>query len=188
MQTTPKNEINVVIGSWGSYNNRNERALGSSWLCLNDFKEWEEIEEELKKQGFKLEEIDQELFIQDISGIELENADFTNPKYLFETLLESGIFEDDSKMKLASAYIEAEGYNYFAKLVEENGEDWDNDIYLHDGTLEDYAYEYIEEMYGYQDNKTFEFLQNFIDYEAVANWLDTSGSFYETSYGLLEIC
>ena len=45
--------INVVIGSWGSYNECNERALGSDWLDLSDYDTYEEIEEELKKQGFE---------------------------------------------------------------------------------------------------------------------------------------
>ena len=27
--------ISIVIGSWGSYNECNERALGSKWLDLN---------------------------------------------------------------------------------------------------------------------------------------------------------
>ena len=60
-------EISIVIGSWGSYNSCNERALGSEWLNLADFESWEEIEEELKKQGFQLKGIDEELFIQDTS-------------------------------------------------------------------------------------------------------------------------
>ena len=61
--------INIVIGSWGSYNECNERALGSKWLDLGDFDSWEEIEEELTKQGFELDGLDEELFIQDIDGI-----------------------------------------------------------------------------------------------------------------------
>ena len=43
------NTISIVIGSWGSYNACNSRALGSKWLDLADYDEWEEIEEELKK-------------------------------------------------------------------------------------------------------------------------------------------
>ena len=43
--------ISVVIGSWGSYNECNERALGSKWLDLSNFDDWSEIEEELTKQG-----------------------------------------------------------------------------------------------------------------------------------------
>ena len=59
-------EIKIVIGSWGSYNACNERALGSKWLTLSDYDDWEEIEKELKKEGFILNGIDKELFIQDI--------------------------------------------------------------------------------------------------------------------------
>ena len=55
--------VSIVIGSWGSYNECNERALGSKWIDLSDYESWEEIEEELKKQGFKLNGIDEELFI-----------------------------------------------------------------------------------------------------------------------------
>ena len=58
------NEVKVVIGSWGSYNECNERALGSKWLTLNDYDDWEEIEEELKKEGFQLDGIDEELYSQ----------------------------------------------------------------------------------------------------------------------------
>mgnify|MGYP004524111917 CR=1 FL=1 len=29
--------ICIVIGSWGSYNECNEKALGSKWLDLEDF-------------------------------------------------------------------------------------------------------------------------------------------------------
>ena len=39
--------INVVIGSWGSYNECNERALGSDWLDLSDYDTYEEIEENI---------------------------------------------------------------------------------------------------------------------------------------------
>ena len=34
------NGIKVVIGSWGSYNECNERALGSKWLDLSDYSDW----------------------------------------------------------------------------------------------------------------------------------------------------
>ena len=80
-------EIKIVIGSWGSYNECNERALGSKWLDLSDYSDWEEIEEELKKEGFILDGIDEELFIQDYEGLpDGINGDYTHPKTLFETL------------------------------------------------------------------------------------------------------
>ena len=68
------NEIKVVIGSWGSYNECNERSLGSKWLTLNDFESYEEIEEELKKEGFELAGIDEELFISELEKRKVEEA------------------------------------------------------------------------------------------------------------------
>ena len=59
------NDISIVIGSWGSYNDCNERALGSKWLNLSEYSEWEDIEKELENEGFELDGIDEELFIQD---------------------------------------------------------------------------------------------------------------------------
>jgi len=61
--------IKIVIGSWGSYNECNERALGSKWLDLSEYTTWDEIADELKNEGFVLDGIDEELFIQDIEGI-----------------------------------------------------------------------------------------------------------------------
>ena len=79
-------EIQMVIGSWGSYNACNERALGSKWLNLADYEDWSEIEKELKKEGFKLKGIDEELFIQDIEGFNTDgiNCDYMHPKEIFE--------------------------------------------------------------------------------------------------------
>ena len=79
------NNISIVIGSWGSYNECNERALGSKWLDLSDYSDWDEIVEELKKEGFELDGIDEELFIQDIEGIDdgSINWDYVNPIQAF---------------------------------------------------------------------------------------------------------
>ncbi len=49
-----KDEIKIVIGSWGSYTACNERALGSSYFTLSRYEDWEEIVKELKRQGFEL--------------------------------------------------------------------------------------------------------------------------------------
>ena len=32
--------VSIVIGSWGSYNECNERALGSRWLDLSEYTDW----------------------------------------------------------------------------------------------------------------------------------------------------
>ena len=81
--------VSIVIGSWGSYNECNERALGSKWIDLSDYESWEEIEEELKKQGFKLNGIDEELFIQDVENFPSSyiNWDYMNPKNFFTQTL-----------------------------------------------------------------------------------------------------
>lgn len=75
------NNISIVIGSWGSYNECNNRALGSKWLDLSDYSSYEEIEDEFKKEGFNLDSIDEELFIQDIDGLPSDccNWDYTHP-------------------------------------------------------------------------------------------------------------
>ena len=89
--------ISIVIGSWGSYNECNERALGSKWLDLSDYSNWEEIEEELTNEGFKLDGIDEELFIQDIEGLPSDccNWDYTHPQKLFELLQEADVIDNN---------------------------------------------------------------------------------------------
>ena len=126
------NEIKIVIGSWGSYNECNERALGSSWLTLNDYNDWDEILEELKKQGFELDGIDEELFVQDIENFpaEVENWDYVNPQELFETLKKSRILDDETKYELMDAFCSIEGYREWKQLVDSYEDRWDDDIYL----------------------------------------------------------
>lgn len=180
------NEINVVIGSWGSYNECNERALGSKWLTFNDYAEWEEIEEELTEQGFKLKGIDEELFIQDIEGIGGFNCDYMHPKRLFEICKDAGILDDEDKYKVAIAYIEAIGWDDFKQLVEDKGEDWDEDIYYHeDKTTEEVLQEMVEECYNLDFNK-LGWIGDYvtIDYEQMAR--DSNG-YYEVDGGTIEI-
>ena len=106
--------ISIVIGSWGSYNECNERALGSKWLDLSDYSDWDEIVEELKKEGFELDGIDEELFIQDVEGIEDRsvNWDYVNPETLFNTLKESGVLDDNYKYKVFCAFLEIVAFPY----------------------------------------------------------------------------
>ena len=117
--------VSVVIGSWGSYNECNERALGSNWINLCDYSDWDEIAEELKKQGFELDGIDEELFIQDIEGIDTssKNWDYTNPEKFFNTLKESGIMDDAYKFQVFQAFLEVKGFSEWEELVENLGGD-----------------------------------------------------------------
>lgn len=178
--------ISIVIGSWGSYNECNEKALGSNWLDLSDYDTWEDIEEELQKQGFDLNGIDEELFIQDIDGINSNdlNCDMTHPKTLFETLKESGVLDNSYQLEVLEAYLEVRSFSDFESLVNNNGSNWDDDIHLFKNfDWEDYGREYFDNC-GY---KIPEQIENFIDFEAYGKYI---GDYYaeEVSTGIIEIC
>ena len=107
------NEIKIVIGSWGSYNECNERAYGSKWLDLADYSDWDEIEEELKAEGFELDGMDEELFIQDVDNFPsgAANWDYVNPQDFFELLLEADVLDNPGKYDVMMAFIEVRGYD-----------------------------------------------------------------------------
>jgi hypothetical protein len=180
-----KNKISVVIGSWGSYNSCNSRALGSKWLDFSDFDSWEEIEEELTKEGFRLKGIDEELFIQDIEGIDdcTVNWDYQSPERLFNTLYEAGVLTDDYKYKVFTAFIEVRSYSDFEELVKKKGEDWDDDIHL----LEGYSWDsYGREVFENCGNKIDDAIDNFFDFEGYGEYMG-DGYVEEYSDGLIEI-
>lgn len=104
-----ENKIRIVIGYWGSYNECNKRALDSKWLTLNDYSSWEEIKEELIKEGFELNGIDEELFIQDIEGIYSDSAswEYVSPEILFDALQDSRVLESKYQYEKMLAYIQA---------------------------------------------------------------------------------
>ena len=176
--------ISIVIGSWGSYNECNERALGSQWLNLSDYSDWHEIEEELKKQGFELDGIDEELVIQDVDGIPGNscNWDYVNPQQLFETLLESGILDDDDLYELFEAYLEINSFDNWENLVSSYGCRWyEDNILYHNQNMDDVAYALMHDIYDIPDC-----LESYIDYSRFARDLSYEG-YYETSKGVLAI-
>ena len=178
------NEIRIVIGSWGSYNECNERALGSKWLDLSDYSNWEEIEDELKKQGFILDGIDEELFIQDIEGIpsDSKNWDYCNPQNLFETLRDSDVLYDSYKYEVLCAYLEVYTFDDFESLVSSHGARWDDDIILwKNRDWYDLGYELMHECYEIPDHLDF-----YIDYKRYGEELRFDG-FHEYSDGIIEI-
>lgn len=180
------NNIKIVIGSWGSYNECNERALGSKWLDLSDYSDWDEIVDELKKEGFILDGIDEELFIQDIEGIPsgAKNWDYTNPKDLFETLLESGVLDDDYKYEVMEAYLEVESFDEFERLVTEYGSRWDDDINLYKNMdWYDLGYYFIHEV---NCNEVPDWLDNYIDYARYGEEFSYDG-FSTYTNGIIEI-
>ena len=180
------NEVGIVIGSWGSYNECNERALGSKWICLNDFEEWEDIEEELKKQGFELDGIDEELFVQDIDNLPSNyiNWDYTHPKQIFELLKKSGVLDDEYKFEKMCAYCEVNGFENWWTRVERDEDGWDDGIYLYPNyDWNDLAHYFIDEVECWEIPDC---LKNYIDYNAYARELQFD-HFYEYENGIVEI-
>lgn len=179
------NNISIVIGSWGSYNECNNKSLGSEWLELSNYSNWEEIEDELKKQGFELDGIDEELFIQDIDGIPSNacNWDCTHPKDLFELLQEADVIDNNYKYDIMCAYLEVRNFDDFKELVNDNGNRWDDDIHYYKGY--DWS-DYGREMFECCGYKVPEPLENFIDFEAYGKYI---GDYYaeEVSDGIIEI-
>lgn len=180
-------DINIVIGSWGSYNECNERALGSQWICLNDYDSWDEIEEELVRQGFELDGIDEELFVQDIENFISSgsvNWDYVHPQSLFELLKKSGVLDDDDKYEKAVIYCEIEGYACWKEEVESYDDDWDEEIYLYPHMdWYDLGYYFIHEV---NCCEIPDWLENYIDYAKYGESLSYDG-FHEYNNGIVEI-
>lgn len=181
------NTVSFVIGSWGSYNECNERALGSKWLNFDYFDDWDEIVEELKSEGFELDGIDEELFVQDIEGIPTDCKDWdnTHPKEIFELIKKSGILDDDYKYELMEAYCEVRSFDEWSRLVDDYEDEWDRDIIFYRGQdMYDVAYNLVNECYDLE--RMLGNLVSYFDYNAFARDLQYDG-YEETSNGVIEI-
>ena len=179
------NTIKILIGSWGSYSACNSRALGSSLINLSGCSDWTQIEETLKKQGFELDDIDAELFVQDIDGLPNGCADwdYINPKDLFETLNKSGVLQSEYLYNVLSAYLEVRTFDLFAERVERLGSNWDDEVYLYEGyDWEDYG----KELFENSERRPDDDLIDYFDFEAYgrANGLACA---QEYSKGIIEI-
>lgn len=177
-------EIEIIIGSWGSYNECNERSLGSKWLRLSEYSDWEEIETELKNQGFILDGIDEELFIQDVSGFPDTNVNWDNiyPKRFFEILKESEVLDNSYKWETFEAFLEVESFDEFERRVEDKGSDWDEDIYLYrNQDWYDLGYNLLHDCYKIPD-----FIDSYVDYQRFGEELRFDG-YQEYSDGIIEI-
>ena len=186
ISTATYNEVKIVIGSWGSYNAGNSRAMGSKLITLSNYDDWEEIEEELTKQGFQLDGIDEELFVQDIENLDLdgENTDYMSPRCLFETLYESGVLLDANKFETMEAFIEARSYKDFEARVKEKGECWDDDIRIYKGyDWEDYG----REQFSNSGLSIPDSLIDYFDFESYGESFSYDGVVEKYSGGLIEI-
>lgn len=88
-------KIKIIVGSRGSYNACNERALGSKWLDLSLFENFDDVKKELVAEGFQNAGIDEELFIQDVDGIHAGGVewDYVNVEKLCGAIFESEILQ-----------------------------------------------------------------------------------------------
>ena len=175
--------MKIIIGSWGSYNACNERALGSQWLDLSDYDCWEEIEEELKKQGFQLDGIDEELFIQDYDNSWGFSGDYMHPERLFKIYKEGDL---ENKEQIALAFIEARSWDDLEHLINNHGSSWDDDIYFYKNmTPAEVAEEMVWSCYPELDFDKLGWIGNYvtIDYEAMAD----DSPYYEVDGGTIEI-
>lgn len=178
------NEISIVIGSWGSYNACNAKACGSKWFNLSDYSDWDEIANELTKQGFDLEGIDEELFIQDIEGLEADiNWDCMNPEELFNILMEADVLDDSYKYDVMNAYLEVRGFDDFKALVDNYGHKWNDDINIYKGfDWEDYG----REMFDLMCYEIPEPILDYFDFKAYGESFQYD-NIHEYSDGLIEI-
>ena len=182
-----ENKVSVVIGSWGSYNECNSRALGSKWLTLNNYKDWDEIEQELTKEGFELKGIDEELFIQDYEGFDGGfNCDCMHPKTLFDILQKAEVLTNDNKFNTMEAFIEVRDWDEFVERIDDKGTSWDDEIYIYKGyDVYDYGKE-LWSQFGYDYNLP-EYAKNFIDYEKFGQNEIDNGNAEKYSNGIIEI-
>ncbi len=181
------NTVSFVIGSWGSYNECNERALGSKWLDFDDYDDWDAIVEELKREGFELDGIDEELFVQDIEGIPTDSKDWdnTHPQEIFELIKKSGVLDDEYKYELMEAFCEVRSFDEWARLVDDYEDNWDRDIiFYRNMSMLDVAYQIVDECYDLE--RMLGNLTCYFDYNAFARDLSYDG-YTETENGVIEI-
>lgn len=170
-----KMNIKVVFGSWKAYTENNERAMGSKWLDMSDYDSVDEIYDEMKKEGFTEQELE-ETFIQDIEAdydILKGQCDSTNIERLYEYV--EMIDNSDNEVEAIGAYLE--------KVNDDIEEACNADLYWYDGqTIEDVAYNIVKECYDLP-----EIAERYFNYEAFGRDLELDGNYYETFNGVLEV-
>ena len=178
-----KFNIKVVIGSWKAYSENGERALGSKWINLSDYNSLDELNAELKKEGFTDSELE-ETFIQDIEAddIKFENCDYISKERLRE-IAEALDEVEDYDVDLVKAMNEVIDLDEIIDKINNNELD-DNTLYSNCETLADYAEEIFN---NYYDSKNLGDLAYYIDFERWGRDMGINGCLYETKFGVLEM-
>ena len=162
--------ISVFLNTWGNYNENG--ADGGFWIelpCNLD----EVLERLAASTGEDVDEM--EVFINDfeteISGLEIsENTDISDLNDLVEQLESLNEYE----LEKLEAILESDGGS-----LENALDNIDDYIYYSNMSLEDVAYEIVNECYDLS-----EFAQRYFDYEAFARDLGYDG-YTETENGVI---
>lgn len=168
--TTKTALISIFLNTWGNYNENG--ADGGFWVDLPCNLE-ETLERLARSTGEQVEEM--EVFINDfsveINGVYIdEYTDIENLNEIAEQLEEM----DADELEKIESIIETEGGS-----IEKAVEEIDNYTYYSGYTLEDLAYEIVEECYDLP-----EIAQRYFDYAAFARDLGFDG-YTETEHGVI---
>ena len=166
----------IIFGSWKAYNdNLTDRAFGSKWLDMSDYDTPEDVYEEMHNEGFTDEELE-ETFIQDFeSDIDNLFRDCDNVNVEDAMRILEMVDDSDNEIEAINAYLE--------EVSDNIDEACDAELYWHDGsTLADICEEYTRECHEIPD-----YLDAYIDWDAMARDWSFDGNWYESSDGVLEI-
>ena len=179
------NEIKMTISYSTHYAENNTKALASSPLDLSKYNSWEEIREELTKQGFVLDEFDNCLVVEDLQNISEKMTELKqwHPKHVFNLLNTAGVLKDGIRFETMKAVVEVSNLDEFADLVEHRGDAWDEGIYLYEGyDWYDFG-KMVCENCGYQVPDA---LEPHIDYASYGETFRFNANVYEYSNGIIE--
>ena len=180
------NDIKMTISYTTHYAENNTKTLASSPLDLSKYNSWEEIREELTKQGFELNEFDNCLVIEDLQNISEEMSELKqwHPKHVFNLLNNSGVLHDNELFETMEAVIEVCSFNQFVDLVEKLGENWNEGIYLYPGY--DW-YDFGKMVCECREYQIPEDLEIYIDFEAYGETFSLNANVYSYSNGIIEL-
>lgn len=170
--------LNIFVNTWGNYNENG--ADGGEWITLP--MEQEELEAKLEEIAHAMNDYDPEFCIHDYectSEIELEEiSEYTNIHQLNELCNEAAALKEYEIKEIAAA-IDAWGYSFKEAMEKQQA----GSFILYSGqTLEDVAYDLVEECYFAKD--TPEIFKTYFDYVAFARDLSFEG-YTETKYGVI---
>lgn len=167
-------KINIFVNTWKNYNENG--ADGGRWLALP--MDQNELEELLENIAEEIGDDDPEWTVHDFSGdcFDFEISEYDDIVELNDLAQQLSEL-DELEAETVAAYLEAVDSDLSVALAELS-----ECVYYPGYTLEDVAYELVEELCGNAD----EFLLRYFDYEAFARDLAFDG-YYETANGVLYV-